>query len=228
MKLRYHGEKRRHNFDTYVQEHLKCQNIFKDLQDYGYSPPDDGTNVRRLIDGIHNKDLQPIKGQVYANAGLANDFGACVTLFKDYIAQAPGMAYVDRDTASIGAVARGGGDGVNWDTSDVQVDLRHHTKEEYSKLSSPQKLKLKRWREGTPDMPRTKATMYNPNHPMAKKMIAAMEASKAKGGGSPKKKQKAAPANKRVTNRNNKALTKQKKAPPTSRGEDDDEAADEE
>jgi hypothetical protein len=222
-KLRYNGERRRHNFDTYVASHIKIHNTFRDLAEYGYSMPDERSRVRRLVDGILQKDCQPIKGTVYADQQLAGNFDAVVTLFKDFIAQSPNLAFVDnKDAVQIGAVDSDKGDGINWDTSDVKVDLRHHTREEYSKLTGPQKLKLKRWRESQPDFPVGKATAYNPNNKLMKKVIAMMSSTgtSAQKATNNNKKQKKSP--KRQSNRNNVALTKQKKAP-KSRGEDEDE-----
>jgi hypothetical protein len=106
---------------------------------------------------------------------------------------------------------------INWDTSNVNVELRHYTSEEYKKLTDPQKLKLKRLRAGGHTNQELSSTMLNPDDPLMKKVIAAMQSGKppANKKGPQKGKPKGA-----LKNRNNKALVKQV----TTKDSDDSEA----
>ena len=223
-KIRYTGEKRRFTFNDYVDQHTRYHNILNDLKAYGHEGINEGTKVRKFLRGIHSPPMAHLKSQIWGDPLKRKDFTAVTLLYKDYI-QESRMALVDDTTANIGAVAEDSGPkhGHDWDLTDVQVELRHYANDEYKKLTSPQKLKLKRWREGLPDMPTgTKKTVRNANDPLMKKMIAAMESYNAqnkgkKASGHPKKrkqdrKKAAQPtqAKKRSSgNRNNAALVKQ-------------------
>jgi hypothetical protein len=120
----------------------------------------------------------------------------------------------DDISAQIGAVGqatngkRKANNYINYDTTDVEVELKHYTQDEYKTLTNPQKLKLKRWREGKSDMPTGPDKAFNPNHPIMKKLekISAAVSSNKKGEAA--KKKPAAKAGK-PSNRNNRALVKQ-------------------
>jgi hypothetical protein len=219
--LKYVGEKRRYNFEKYVNAHVSVFNVMEDLKEHGYQGIDKGTRVRRFLAGIHCRDLEHLKAQCVSNPALKEDFDGVVVVYKDYLKVIGLREPKDEDGAArIGAVEQGRPmsypKNVNWDTSDVKVDLRHHTSEEYAKLTGPQKLKLKRWREGLPDMPQGSKTAYNPNHKIMTKHAAT--AAVASAGKTTAKKTGSAP--KQKTNRTNKALTKQK-SPPGTEGEDE-------
>ncbi len=92
---------------------------------------------------------------------------------------------------------------INWDTSNVNVKLRHYTSEEYKKLTDPQKLKLKRLPAGGHTEQELRSKMLNPNDPLMKKVIAAMQSGKPPGN--KKGPQKGKPKGV-LKNRNNKAL----------------------
>jgi hypothetical protein len=212
-KLKYTGEKRRYNFDSYVKGHIRCHTVMKDLMKYGYSGIDDHTKVRRLLEGIHNRQLEACETRVMTDPVLKTDFNATVTLYKDFIASR-GMSGAEDASAQIGAVGKAGQKKsyVNYDTTNVDVELKHYTTEEYKTLSNPQKLKLKKWREGKSENPPGSETKYNHDHPLMKKLdkiSAAVGTNKKSDGASAKKKGTTAKAGKPTTNRNNKALVKQ-------------------
>jgi hypothetical protein len=218
-RLRYYGEKRNFNFEKYVTQHRKCHNALRDLEDHGYPGLDKGTKVRLLIDGIQDPKLAAATAAICMTDTAMEDFEEAVSKYKNYMAtHKTNFPEDDTKAASIGAVQKGKptkkrSADFNWDTSEVEVELRHHTSEEYKKLSGPQKLKLKRWRAGQADFPVGKATAYNPNDKMMKQISAMFAKQNIASKASTKKKAK-------TTNRNNKALTKQK-------SNDDDAEADE-
>ena len=55
--------------------------------EHGYVGIDERSNVRHLMESIKTKTLDAAKAQIMANADLWSNFNACVTLFKDFIAQ---------------------------------------------------------------------------------------------------------------------------------------------
>jgi hypothetical protein len=84
----YQGEKRQFNFERYVQIHKEQHTALDGLSQHGYAPMDERTKVRLLLAGIRTNELDSVKAQVWANAGLCSDFSECVELFKTLIHQA--------------------------------------------------------------------------------------------------------------------------------------------
>ena len=213
-RLKYTGEKRRYTFDAYVKGHIRCHTIMNDLKKFKYSGIDEHTKVRRFVEGIHNSKLDSCQTRVLSEPKLFDDFSAVVTLYKDFINNNGMNAGNDDISAQIGAVGqatngkRKANNYINYDTTDVEVELKHYTQDEYKTLTNPQKLKLKRWREGKSDMPTGPDKAFNPNHPIMKKLekISAAVSSNKKGEAA--KKKPAAKAGK-PSNRNNRALVKQ-------------------
>ncbi len=143
------------------------------------------------------------------NDQLSDDFEKTCVLYRTFISQNGGMSNLANQGTQIGAVKTGKRKfEPNWDTNDVEVELRYYPAHEYRKLSSPQKQKLKRLRAGGIDPKEAHRTMRNPNDPLMKKAIAAMSAKAnskkgGRGGPAPKGKPKSAL---KTGNRNNKAL----------------------
>lgn len=229
-KLRYTGEKRRYNFETFVNAHKRIHNVYDDLKRTGkHEGISEGTKVRKLMKGINNRHLENIRSQICTSDDLGEDFEKAVGKFRDYINQSKHLFADDKDhSASIGAVgskpSQGGGKGINWDTSDVEVELRHYSPEEYKRLTNPQKLKLKRWRQGGHTEEELKRTMYNPNHPSMKSVVGMMRNAKISNSKRQSHQAKKAHAKPKPGNRNNKALVKQgSNARVASVKEDDDD-----
>jgi len=213
-RLKYTGEKRRYTFDAYVKGHIRCHTIMNDLKKFKYSGIDEHTKVRRFVEGIHNSKLDSCQTRVLCEPNLFDNFSAVVTLYKDFINNNGMNAGNDDSAAQIGAVGQTNGkrkatNYINYDTTDVEVELKHYTQEEYKTLTNPQKLKLKRWREGKSDMPTGPDKAFNPNHPIMKKLekISAAVSSNKKSDAAAKKKPAAKSG--KPSNRNNKALVKQ-------------------
>ena len=55
--------------------------------EHGYVGIDERSKVRHLMESIKTKALDAAKAQIMANANLRTNFNACVTLFKEFIAQ---------------------------------------------------------------------------------------------------------------------------------------------
>lgn len=86
QKLEYHGEKKRGNFETYVNAHVEQHNILNSLEGLGYRGIDGWTKVQHLYNGIKCPRVQSIKDTIFAIPTYRRDFDACVTLYKDRIA----------------------------------------------------------------------------------------------------------------------------------------------
>lgn len=126
--------------------HVDQHSILEGLKEYGYAGIDQHSKVRLLIDGIKTKDLDPVKTRIMSDVSLRNDFAGCVTLYKDFIAQAStdkkllvASTNTQRTTVTFANGTKGGqGD---------QVKDRYYSRAEYSKLSKQQKLALKKLHE---------------------------------------------------------------------------------
>ena len=78
--------------------------------EFGYNGIDKRSKVRHLRDSIKMKTLDAAKAQIMANANLRTDFNACVTLFKDFIAQERSANGNERQVAALNVT---GGSGSN-------------------------------------------------------------------------------------------------------------------
>jgi hypothetical protein len=67
--------------------HLKARIILEGLVEHEYVGIDERSKVCHLMESIKTKALDAAKAQIMANANLRINFIACVTLFKDFIAQ---------------------------------------------------------------------------------------------------------------------------------------------
>ena len=154
MALVYTGEKARFNFEKFLTKHVEIYNRLQDLVAYGYAGIDDGSRVRRLLQGIKCNTLETCKTQILASPTLQTDFDACATLIKDYLAQAH-LLDRNRAGANISDVStkpnrkRSNDDSRNTDQRtlrfdpDTVVEDRYYSREEYAKLTNDQKKKLK-------------------------------------------------------------------------------------
>ena len=84
---RYHTKGRTFNFKKLVLMHLKAHIILEGLMEHGYVDIDERSKIHHLMEGIKTKALDAAEAQIMANANLRTNFNACVTLFKDFIAQ---------------------------------------------------------------------------------------------------------------------------------------------
>ncbi len=143
----YSGEKKRWNFDKFVRIHLEQHAVLEGLTEHGYAGIDPRSKVRHLLSGIKTSDLDSVKTQIMASQELRGDFDRCVNLFKDFIEQQEAM----RNAQSVTIAA------VNTEHEeegsvkpDMSVEDRYYSKQEYLKLSAPQRLalRLKRKKRG--------------------------------------------------------------------------------
>jgi hypothetical protein len=194
------------------------------------------TKVRRFFEGFETPMMNSCYHWILSTPSLRRNFDDAVSYCTDYIKQAkhiqkagdPGVQQIGASGTAPPAAGNTAGtrnnagkrkSNINWDTSNVNVELRHYTSEEYKKLTDPQKMKLKHFQAGgghTEQELRSK--MLNPDDPMMKKVIAAMQSGKppANKKGPQKGKPKGV-----LQNRNNKALVKQV----TTKDSDDDSEA---
>ena len=115
---RYHTEGQTFNFEKLVLMHLKAHIILEGLVEHGYVGIDERSKVCHLMESIKTKALDAAKAQIMANADLRTNFNACVTLFKDFIAQERSTQATDWQIA---AVEGGGGTGGGNNTNDRYV-----------------------------------------------------------------------------------------------------------
>ena len=141
-KATYIGEKKRWNFEKYVNMQKEQHNVLEGLTRYGYSGIDEGTKVRVLIEGIKTDKLDSVKTQIMSNPALQRDYDRCVTLFSDFIKQTESSI---RDSNISAVNVNDNNKRVRFD--DVKVEDRYYTKAEYAKLTNEQKKKLKDLRE---------------------------------------------------------------------------------
>mmetsp|Transcript_22939 Transcript_22939/g.32830 ORF Transcript_22939/g.32830 Transcript_22939/m.32830 type:complete len:90 (+) Transcript_22939:1103-1372(+) len=57
----YTGEKRRFNFEDYVQVHMDQHSFLEGLVDHGYAGIDERSKVRLLMDGIRTHEYDAVK-----------------------------------------------------------------------------------------------------------------------------------------------------------------------
>jgi hypothetical protein len=83
----YHTKIQIRTFRTLVLIYQKAHIIMEGLVELGYPGIDKRSKVCHMMNSIKTKTLDAAKAQIMANANLRTDFNACVTLFKDFIAQ---------------------------------------------------------------------------------------------------------------------------------------------
>jgi hypothetical protein len=177
-KAMYHGEKRRYNFESYISALNEQFQILNGLQRYGYSGIDEASKVRRLNTGIKTDKLNAPKAQIMASRALQNNFEEAVGLYQDFISQT--RAQYENDNINVSGFEGGGGTngsgakaggtkyphakkggGYKGNTGGKRkhtggggdIEDRHYSPAEYSRLSDGQKTKLKALRtaRGGPD-----------------------------------------------------------------------------
>ena len=143
LNTTYAGEKKRWNFDKYVQVHISQFTMLQSLEQYGYKGIDARTRVRFLMAGIKTKDLDPVTTRIMSSPELKLDFDSCVNLYRDYIQSQIGRRGVN-PALNIARISTG-------DAGAEDVEDRYYTRAEYNKLTPDQKLALKRRREARGD-----------------------------------------------------------------------------
>jgi hypothetical protein len=83
----YTGERKKWNWEKYVQIHAEQHAVLNGLTDYGYSSIDNGTNARKLMAGIKTDALDTVKASVLASPALCTNYPDVVTLYGDFIKQ---------------------------------------------------------------------------------------------------------------------------------------------
>ena len=113
--------------------------ILEGLTDHGYCRLDARTKVTRLLDGIKTDSLDAVKANIMQDGSLCRHFERCVAFYKEFIKHSSGNhSNESRRVSEVGSHKKGN-DGVK---------ERYYSKEEYKKLSTDAKEKLRKLREG--------------------------------------------------------------------------------
>ena len=134
---RYHTEGRTFNFEKLVLMHLKAHLILEGLVEHGYVGIDERSKVRHLMESIKTKSLDAAKAQIMANADLRTDFNACVTLFKDFIAQERSANGAERQISA--ASSAGGGNSIDYNRYVPDPEWQELSKDERDKYTAARK-----------------------------------------------------------------------------------------
>ncbi len=65
--LRYEGDRKKFNFDKYVNLHVEQHNQYADLQEYGVAPLAENLKTLWFQDGIRDPSLNAVKASINAN-----------------------------------------------------------------------------------------------------------------------------------------------------------------
>lgn len=135
----YKGELRRWNFEKYVQVHVNQHNILENLVQHGYAGLDERSKVRHLMKGIKTDRLDSVKTRIMSDASLRSDFHACVTLYKDFIAQniSSDLKEVNVSSVNTGSAKSRAASDKEWEdiVPDMTVEDRYYKMSEYKRLS---------------------------------------------------------------------------------------------
>lgn len=143
----YDGEKKRWNFEKYSGVHVDAYLTIMDLKRHGHAGIDDRSRVRFLNDGIKTPSLDAVKTRIMSDAALRNDFDACVTLYRDMIAQQQAAEKKSLNISATSTTDKSNQKKTGPTISADKVEDRYYKPKDYAKLSDDAKLKLKRMRE---------------------------------------------------------------------------------
>ncbi len=147
--LAYTGEKRKWTFQKYADRHTEYVNVLNDLKAHGYASIDETSRVRKLLAGIKCSELEPMISAIMSDPNTP--FDEAVRRIKDYI-QTRGLGK-SSPSANVSAVKATNPKGnlkrkvKDGPSEPVEVEERYYSPAEYSKLSQPQKKRLKEIRE---------------------------------------------------------------------------------
>ena len=144
LNTTYAGEKKRWNFDKYVQVHISQFTVLQSLEQYGYKGIDARTRVCFLMAGIKMKDLDPVTTRIMSSPKLKLDFDSCSHEPIPQLHPKPDRPGGVNPALNITRVSTG-------DAGAEDVEDRYYTRAVYNKLTPDQKLALKRRREARGD-----------------------------------------------------------------------------
>ena len=98
--VKYYGEKRRYNFESYISTLNKQFRILNNLCRYGYARIDEASKVRRLNSGIKTDKLDAPKVKIILSRALQDNFDDSVGLYQDFIA--PSTAQGENTNFTVG------------------------------------------------------------------------------------------------------------------------------
>jgi hypothetical protein len=203
----YRGEQKRWNFERYASLHAEQHLVLNGLRRFDYAGIDERSKVRHLLNGIKSSALDAVKTQIMANHSLRNDFNACVSLYKEFIAQ---MATEQPKEMLVAALATGRfNKRVN---KDVTVEDRYYSKEEYAKLTHDQRAVLAEHRKKRGKKPRVGGHKGQGDRSGKSRNVSVVVAATNQAAVADKQHSDSSivdndNASKRITNQTNKALT---------------------
>jgi hypothetical protein len=68
----YTGERKKWTWEKFLHIHAEQHAVLNGLTDYGYSGIDNGTNVRKLMEGINTDALDTVKASVLASLATSS------------------------------------------------------------------------------------------------------------------------------------------------------------
>lgn len=107
----YTGERRRFNIEKFIKVHIEAHNDIQKCNEAsnGTIPlMDEGSKVRKFLDGIRTTKLDAAKGTIWASATMRNDFSATCDLITTFAKQSAGGETDARQVASNTTLNHGG------------------------------------------------------------------------------------------------------------------------
>ena len=157
-KLEYKSEGRRWGLEKYIQQFKKQYEILRNLEEMDgstYSAPDEGTMVRKFIDGVKNSSFDACKTQVMSQPEMGTDLERVFNLYKDFLSQSKASnttLNVSRVGTSTGSGSGSGSKRSRDGSRDgnvpehvwkkAHVEDKFYIGKQYNKLSKAQKAKL--------------------------------------------------------------------------------------
>jgi hypothetical protein len=129
------GEQCRWDFEQYINVHKSQHSIMETLVEHGCTGIDPHSKARFLLDRIKRDKFDSVKTCIMSDAGLRNNFDACVTLYQDFIKQT--VKSKTTPTVGISEVKTSAGK-----RKSEGVEDHYYTKLEYDALSSEAKREL--------------------------------------------------------------------------------------
>ena len=147
------------NFKRFVTAHKEQHTIMEGFTDHKHCGLDVRKNVTCLLDGIKTDSLDAVKSNIMQDSELCIDFERCSAFYKDLIKQSRGDQNNEaRRVAEVGLHNK-------WNND---VEYRYYSNEDYKKLSTNAKEKLRKLCKGRPQGGRTRGGVDKGNKPHKK------------------------------------------------------------
>jgi hypothetical protein len=122
----YNGDQRHWDFERYINVHTQQHSITEGLVRHEYTGIDPQSKVRFLLNSIKFDKFDAVKTRIMSDERLLSNFGACGTLYQDFIRQTSksrtSSAMVTTSEVKVGGKRKASG----------AVEDRYCTKEKYN------------------------------------------------------------------------------------------------